>query len=174
MCGNKAWVITENKSFTAHSLFSALSHTVGVMAGHVHGIASLCTLGNKSSFCPELLCSEIRHSCVNVRTSVLFGIISIIKFKISHTHNTFWSLKVLNLFLLQDSLSVCRDKPGCHTICDCPLLEPHCYRFKWQPSATQKWPVWSQKWLLQFEWWHKPQQIKKACEPDPAMASARE
>lgn len=32
----------------------------------------------------------------------------------------------------------------------------------------------AEKWLLQFEWWHKPQQIKEAGEPDPATASARE
>ena len=28
--------------------------------------------------------------------------------------------------------------------------------------------------LKKFEWWHKPQQIKEACVPDPAMASAGE
>lgn len=53
----------------------------------------------------------------------------------------------------------------------CRLLEPHSYRFKWQSSATEKWLL--QIWK-KFEWWHKPQQIKEACVPDPAMASAGE
>lgn len=52
-----------------------------------------------------------------------------------------------------------------------PLSEPHSYRFNWQSSAHWKVIVPD---LKKFEWWHKPQQIKEACVPDPATASEGE